>query len=122
MDLYEEFKKDVTKTMKYIIEIDFSAQPFRMSLPNEIENIIEKWDKKQYSFCDENIERLKKDILNALNELLHYLGPDYMHPIQDGRLLFNNDSTEAGERLRNELQPEIYRIRIKVRDLFRRII
>lgn len=116
--LLQELKNDVTDIMEYIIATDFSAQPFRMSLSDEIEiGILEKWSKKRYLFSDTENEKLKQNILQVLGELCYYLTPTYMHALSDGRLLFNNDSWEAGERLRNELQPQIYKIRCTVKDL-----
>lgn len=116
--LLEEFKSDVTSIMEYIIETDFSAEPFSINLSDNIElGIVAKWKKKKYVFKEEKCENLKIRILESLCELCSYLTPIYVHALPDGRLLFNNDSWEAGERLRNELQPNIYRIRCNIRDL-----
>lgn len=115
--LLEEFKIDIIETMEYIIETDFSAQPFNLNLSDEIEEIIKKWSKTKHSFKSEKIEDLKLQILESFRELCVYLTDLYVHALPDGRLLFNNDSPEAGERLRNEMQPQTYRIRCKIRDL-----
>lgn len=120
--LLQEFKTDVTEIMEYIRDTDFSGEPFRMSLSDEIElDILSKWNKKRYLFSDINIENLKQCILLTFTELCNYLTIEYMHALPDGRLMFNNDSLEAGEKLRNELQPQIYKIRCKVRDLLEEI-
>lgn len=116
--LLQEFKTDVTEIMEYVRDTDFAAEPFRMSLSDEIElGILTKWNKKRYLFSNDNIENLKQHILQTFIELSHYLTFSYMHALSDGRLMFNNDSWEAGEKLRNELQPQTYKIRCKVRDL-----
>lgn len=112
-----EFKDDVTKTMEYIISTDFSAKSFSMSLPDEIDGILEKWNKKQKSFKNENIEDLKNRILSLLRELCYYFTIEYVHPISKNFLMFNNDSYEAGERLRNEMQPQVHRIRCEMSEL-----
>lgn len=116
--LLQEFKKDVTELMEYIIATDFAAEPFRMSLSDEITfGILEKWEKKKFSFTDEKLEDLKTRILKDLYELCNYLTILYVHALPNGLLLFNNDSWEAGERLRNEMQPQTYRIRCEVNNL-----
>ena len=61
-----EFKADVTDIMEYIIEIDFAAEPFYISLPDKINSIMEKWNRKQNSFHDKSIELIKNKILNKL--------------------------------------------------------
>lgn len=114
-----EFKNDSTKIMEYIIETDFTAEPFLISLLDEIQlGLLKKWNKKQNSFKEETMEDLKNRILDSLSELCNYLTPSYVHAMPNGEfLLFNNDSYEAGEKLRNEMQPQIHRIRCEVRDL-----
>lgn len=113
-----EFKDDITTIMEYIIDTDFTAEQFRMSLSDDIQiKILQKWNKKKYSFKNEKIEDLKNRILGSLNELCNYLTPLYVHALPNGFLLFNNASQEEGERLREEMQPQVYNIRCKVRDL-----
>lgn len=112
-----EFKKDVTEIMEYIIKTDFAAEPFCDSLPNNIMNILEKWNKKRYSFNAENLENLRERILSTLRELCSYLDYPYVRALSDGRLLFDNTSYEAGERLREDMQPNVCRIRCSVQAL-----
>ena len=112
-----EFKEDVTKVMEYIIKTDFAAGPFCMSLWDNIETAIEKWNRKQYSFNEEKMEDIKNRIISSLSDLCNYLTPLYVRALPNGLLLFNNNSGEAGERLRNEMQPQIRRIRHEVNDL-----
>ena len=100
--LLEEFKSDVTYIMEYIIETDFSAEPFDINLADEICSILGKWSKKKYSFRQQNIENLKNKICQCLGELCQYLSPVYMHYIENGRLMFNNSSIEEGDHLRDE--------------------
>ena len=88
-----------------------------MSLLDDMDYVLEKWNRKQYTFQDEKIENLKNRIFNSLIELRKYLTPLYVHELSNGYLLFNNNSWEAGKRLRNELQPQTRQIRCKVRDL-----
>lgn len=115
-----ELKEDVTEVMEYIIETDFSAEPFFISLIDSINFIIEKWKKRRYTFKEEKVDELKNTILRTLNELSYYFDPLYVHilPNNVNLLMFNNDSIEAGERLRNELQPQTYRIRQEVYKLY----
>ena len=115
--LLEEFKSDVTYIMEYIIETDFSAEPFDINLADEICSILGKWSKKKYSFRQQNIENLKNKICQCLGELCQYLSPVYMHYIENGRLMFNNSSIEEGDHLRDELAPQTYRIRQNIGNL-----
>lgn len=116
--LLNEFKVDITDIMEYIIDTDFAAEPFRISLADEIEANMNKWLKKKNTFKNNSIEELKKEILKTLNGLYSYLTPDYFHAISNGHyLIFNNDSWEVGERLRNELQPQTYKIRKETQEL-----
>ena len=104
--------------MEYIIDTDFTAEPFSMSLSDDIQiGILQKWNKKKNSFKNENMEDLKNRILASLSELCNYLTPLYVHELPNGFLLYNNASQEEGERLREEMQPQVYNIRCKVRDL-----
>lgn len=116
--LLQEFKNDVTEMMEYIVDTDFAAEPFRILLFDEIQSgIISKWTKKRYTFSNSDIEGLKQKILCALNDLCHYIVEPYVRVIHGDRLIFDNTSMEAGERLENELRPQSYRIRCEVRDL-----
>lgn len=116
--LLSEFKNDITDIMEYIIDTDFAAEPFRISLADEIEANMNKWLKKKKTFKNSSIEELKKEILKTLNGLCSYLTPVYFHAMSNGHyLIFNNDSWEAGERLRNELQPQTYEIRKATQEL-----
>lgn len=120
--LLQEFKEDVTEIMEYVIETDFSAEPFSIDLSDKIKlEILNKWNKKRYIFLNDNIENLKQDILIVLNELCRYLTPSYMQITTNGQLLYKNDSFEAGEKLRNELQPGIYKIRCTSHNLLEQL-
>ena len=76
--------------------------------------VLEKWKKKKYSFKQQNLEILKNEICMTLAELAQYFSPVYVHNIGNGILMFNNDSIEAGDRLRETLRPETIRIRKKI--------
>lgn len=45
--LLSEFKNDITDIMEYIIETDFAAEPFCISLADEIEANMNKWIRKK---------------------------------------------------------------------------
>ncbi|WP_142414409.1 hypothetical protein [Hathewaya massiliensis] len=113
--LLRELKKDVTDIMEYVVNTDFASQPFSMRLADEIDDISSKWKKKRYVFSNQDIDNIKVDIIQSLTEICYYLTPEYVHPISDNQLLFNNDSSEAGEKLRNVLQPQILKMRCKVK-------
>lgn len=60
---------------------------------------------------------MKHDIIGSLGELLIYLSPTYMRLRDDSSdyLIYRNQSWEEGCRLRNELQPNSYRIRCNIK-------
>ncbi len=117
-----EFKNDVTYIMEYIKNTDFTSVPFDINLPTVIsERILPKWENKKYQFNNQNIESLKKEILTTLNNLLEYLTPLYVHAFNGHLLLFNNDSVEAGERLRNDFQPNVFKIRKEMNVLLNKL-
>ena len=119
--LLEELKKDVTNIMEYIIDTDFSAEPFDVKLVDGISFVLEKWKKKKYFFKNQDLEMLKTEIYMNLVELSQYFSPVYMHNIENGMLMFNNDSIEAGNRLRETLRPETFRIRKKIWELLEKL-
>lgn len=77
-NLLQEFKNDVVETMEYVINYDFASQLIKISLPEEIDEIKEKWEKKQNSFQSKNYEKLKTDIVSLLCALLKYMQEPYM--------------------------------------------
>ena len=110
--LLEIFKQDFTAIMEYIIKTDFSSEFVSLDVGDDIENLFQKWGKKKYSFSDITLSQLKDQIFCSLEEFQHFTGPDYLHYLEDrGCLIFRNDSLEAGRKVREELQPNSYRIR-----------
>lgn len=67
--LLVEFKADVIEIMEYIVDTDLAAEPFRMSLSDEIEiGILDKRRKYKYTFKTDEIEKMKSRILQTLQE------------------------------------------------------
>lgn len=110
--LLNDFKNEFTDTLEYIIDTDISSELVKLVLPDKIEDLLRKWNKKTYIFSNKCVEEIKIDILNSLSEFLIYLSPTYLR-IHKGSncLIFRNQSLEEGYRLRDELQPNTYRIR-----------
>ena len=116
--LLMELKEDITEILEYIIETDFSSQAFCISFLDDIDGkIISKWSKKKYSFSNKKIQIVKNKILNMLIELCHYLSYPYVRSLSAEKLIFDNTSPEAGERLRTEMRPQIHKIRIEAKKL-----
>jgi len=109
-----EFKEDVTAIMEYIRDTDFTAVPFCVSLPDDIQyKILEKWRSKRYIFHNAELEQLKNSITNTLYGLCTYLSEPYVHIINN-MLMFKNDSLQAGQLLRDDMRPQVYRMRSKI--------
>ena len=114
--LLSTFKEDFTKTLEYIIDVDISSQLISIDLPDEIDVLVNKWNKKGNIFELKPLEDLKLDVINRLTELKRYLSFEYLRLHEStGQLLFRNDSYEAGEKLREELQPTSFRIRTELK-------
>lgn len=118
---FQYFKYDVVEIMEYIVRTDFSAQPIDINFPDKLSEIIEKWTKISNTFSKKELEILKNDILKEIYNLSCYLTPKYVHVHHNGYLLFNNDSKEAGDLLRNELRPETLKIRKRITKLLEKI-
>lgn len=120
--LLEKFKTDMLGFMQYAIDTDFCAEPFQISFIDDIEIMIHKWNNVQYFFNNEELEDLKKQILKVFCDLYKYINEPYTRLLSDGRVLFNNTSYESGERLREEMQPNVSKLRKEMGELLIRLI
>lgn len=114
----KEFKLDVTEMMRYLRDTDLTAEPFDRYLADQIKiGILSQWNRGTDLFSNCDMELLKIKILQAFDDLCHYLDPSYIHALPDGRLIFNNDPAEAGDMPQTEFHLKIQNIRRRMRDL-----
>ena len=118
--LLEKFKQNFTDYIEYCMATDFSAEPVKMDLADELENLIKLWKKKEYSFESEYIENVKVEILSKFTNLCNYLTPTYFHDIGFERIVFNSSSKEDGLRI-EELRTETLNIRTDLAHLLDRL-
>ena len=115
------FKKDYKGILKYCICTDPTAEPFDIRCIDLIEEKYnERWQFDCREFDSEEIRKIAYHTLSNLNEYLHYLSEEYMRPLlsHPGFLIFKNQSAKEGEKLREGLRPNSFRIRKELRDRY----
>lgn len=118
-DYYNIFKSESDDILKYCIKMDPSAEPISIYLPDEIDALISKWDLDIRKVHNRNKRKLVRDVLETLNDYNYYISYEFMRATRDGgRLIFRNSSIEEGNRLRDEMQPNLLRLRRKLADLY----
>lgn len=117
--LLNELKNDYTDILEYCIRTGFSSELVEIDLSDRIHELeYYKWSKKKYTFSNIELEELKSELLNCLGKLTQYVSPEYFRLHEaSGKLIFKNQSSEEGCKLRNELQPNTLRIRYKLKNL-----
>ena len=107
---------------KYCIENDPSAGPTDLFLSDNITEFINSWKFDYREIQDYALRTLVKDTMDVLGEYTYYLSDQFLRLIPNtDTLWFRNESWEEGEQLRNILQPESYRLRCEIRDLYLRL-
>lgn len=117
-DMFEVFKTESDDLLKYCIEMDPTGEPISLYIPDQIDNLIRKWNFDIRKIQDPDKQRLVQDTLQTLSDYLYYLSDRYLKAIDGERLIFRNSSIEEGYRLCEELRPNSYRLRCKLRDLY----
>lgn len=117
-DMFEVFKTDSDNLLKYCIEKDPTGEPISLYIPDQISNLIRKWNFEIRKIQNPDKQRLVRETLQTLSDYLHYLSDRYLKAIEGERLIFRNSSIEEGNQLCNELRPNTYRLRCKLRDLY----
>ncbi len=118
----ERFKKDAEPILEYCIEHDPSAEATRITLVDEIDCFISSWKFDVRKIKDNVFRSLVLDTMQVLSDYTYYLSDKFLRPIPDRNVLwFRNESWEEGEQLRNVLQPESYKKRCEIRDLYLRL-
>ena len=112
-NLLQQFRNDVKDLMKYIIDTDPSAGPTRITLADEINDVIQKWNFNLREIEDGDFRKLVIEIVKNFSEYTTYISDKYLRFIPERNVLwFRNESIEEGDRLRNELQPGSYALRL----------
>lgn len=120
--VYSAFKQDSFEILRYCIDTDISAEPVKITLADEINALLEKWQYDARKISNQEQAQIVAETLKALSEFEGYLSEKYMRYNSNCEaLIFRNGSAEEGERLRNELHPESLRIRKALAALFKRM-
>lgn len=111
--MFQNFKAQITPLLQYIIDIDFSAYYFRITLFDEITYICKQWDMVQNRFKHKEAEISRQTILNLLGELLSHLLPldFYAPPNFNGTFLILDHNSEKSRKQLDELCSQTNRIR-----------
>lgn len=120
--LLRQFKKDVKGLFKYCIEHDPTAEATKIDLADEIHEVNRKWQFELREIEDSPFRQLVIDTIKTLDEYSYYLSDVFLRLLPSGDALwFRNESAEEGDRLRDVFQPESYRLRCEIRDLYLRL-
>ena len=121
--LLQEFKNDYTVILEYCIRTDFTSELVDINLNDKIYYLcIEKWSKKKYVFQNTNLEELKNEILESLDELREYVSTEFLRLHEpSGKLIFRNGSLDEGCNLRDVFRPNSLRIREELAKLLNRL-
>lgn len=65
--LINQFKDKVFPIMNYIINIDFSAEPFSIEFPDQLDEFIVSWKDQKFLITDKVAKNLINDILKNFN-------------------------------------------------------
>lgn len=119
--LLQELKNDFIEVFDYIIKTDFAAEYFSFDFPDRVQNLVDKWSSLKYIFKDNDLEKIKINILCELTNLQKYFDPIYIREVElrdsEYVFMFRNDSFEAGNRLREDFRPNMHKIRTAIRNL-----
>lgn len=118
----QKFRKSAKSILQYCIDHDPSAGETRLSLLDDINTLISDWKYEYREIEDSALQILVLDTIRVLEEYLYYLSDQFLRLMPNGKFLwFRNESWEEGEQLRNVLQPESYRIRCEIGELYCRL-
>lgn len=120
--LLDKFRNSTEEVLRYCIENDPSAGATKVSLADEIHNICRDWNYELRKIKDKAFRQLVIDALKVLNEYTYYLTDKFLRLIPGtDTLWFRNESLEEGQQLRDVLQPESYKKRCEIRDIYQRL-
>ena len=118
----KRFREGAKPLFKYCIENDPSTGPTDLFLADNITDFISSWKFEYREIEDYAFRTLVKDTMDILSEYTYYLSDQFLRLIPERNILwFRNESWEEGEQLRKVLQPESYRLRCEIRNLYLRL-
>lgn len=118
----KRFREGAKPLFKYCIDNDPSAEATDLFLSDNITDFINSWKFEYREIEDYAFRTLVKDAMDILSEYTYYLSDQFLRLIPGRNILwFRNESWEEGEQLRKVLQPESYRLRCEIRDLYLRL-
>lgn len=122
MAYLKELRTDVKPLLIYCIEHDPAGEATRITLADEINAFIDKWKFEVREIKDQTLRVLTNDIIKVLSEYTYYISDKFLRLLPTGKALwFRNESAEEGEQLKDVLQPESYKKRCEIRDLYLRL-
>ena len=118
----KRFREGAKPLFKYCIDNDPSAEATDLFLSDNITDFINSWKFEYREIEDYAFQTLVKDTMDILSEYTYYLSDQFLRLIPERNILwFRNESWEEGEQLRKVLQPESYRLRCEINDLYLRL-
>lgn len=118
----KRFRGGAKPLFKYCIDNDPSAEATDLFLSDNITDFINSWKFEYREIEDYAFRTLVKDTMDILSEYTYYISDQFLRLIPGRNILwFRNESWEEGEQLRKVLQPESYRLRCEIRDLYLRL-
>lgn len=118
----KRFREGAKPLFKYCIDNDPSAEATDLFLSDNITDFINSWKFEYREIEDYAFRTLVKDTMDILSEYTYYISDQFLRLIPGRNILwFRNESWEEGEQLRKVLQPESYRLRCEIRDLYLRL-
>lgn len=118
----KRFREGAKPLFKDCIDNDPSAEATDLFLSDNITDFINSWKFEYREIEDYAFRTLVKDAMDILSEYTYYLSDQFLRLIPGRNILwFRNESWEEGEQLRKVLQPESYRLRCEIRDLYLRL-
>ena len=120
--LFEEFKTDSEDLLRYCIEKDVSGEPIRLSLPDEISELITKWKYDLRKIYDSEKRGIIVSTIKTLSAYSIFLSTKYLRLNENcGMLVFRNSTPEEGLQLTEDLRPNSLKLRKKLKELYTKL-
>ena len=118
-NLLKKLKEDYSHLLKTFIKIDFSCPSIDISLIEEIISLNREWTFKDKEFQSEELNVLKKSIIENLNELKSFLSSNCLRVFaKSGELILINGSDLRTQNLINTFIDNTGKIQAELQNLF----